>query len=171
MAIIRVCSASDLEKLQAFSESTFRATFEMQNDPAALNAYIDKALNSNQLKHELGLTGSKFYFLEDEGDLIGFLKLNLPPNQSDINDPKSLEIERIYIDHQYQGKGHGKQLFNFALAEASKYGCEYIWLGVWERNFKAIDFYYSNGFIKFDQHPFKLGSEDQLDYLLKLDLT
>ncbi|MFT7270115.1 MAG: hypothetical protein ACI905_002342, partial [Roseivirga sp.] len=43
-------------------------------------------------------------------------------------------------------------------------------LGVWERNFKAIDFYYKKGFVKFDQQHFKLGTEDQVDYLVRLNL-
>jgi ribosomal protein S18 acetylase RimI-like enzyme len=170
MTTIRICSESDLEKLQAFSEYNFKSTFEYDNDLHALNAYIAKALNFNQLKYELGLAGSQFYFLEEGEALLGGLKLNLPPHQSGINAPKSLEVERIYVDHNFHGQGYGKRLFDFAWDKVREYRSENTYLGVWERNFKAIDFYYKKGFVKFDQQHFKLGTEDQVDYLVRLNL-
>uniref|UniRef100_UPI0040470BE6 GNAT family N-acetyltransferase n=1 Tax=Roseivirga sp. TaxID=1964215 RepID=UPI0040470BE6 len=170
MADIRACSENDLERLQALSVATFRATFEADNNPDDLKAYIDRALNLEKLDSELQKSKSTFYFLEEGKTLIGYLKLNLSPDQSDINDPKSLEIERIYIEKDYHGKGFGKILFDFAVAKAHEHGLKYIWLGVWEKNFKALDFYYKQGFFKFDEHRFKLGTDNQVDYLLRLDL-
>lgn len=170
MAEIRTCTENDLERLQALSVATFRATFEAGNNPDDLGAYIDRALNLEKLASELQKAGSTFYFLEEGKALIGYLKLNLIPDQSDINDPESLEIERIYIDQAYHGKGFGKILFDFAVAKAHENGLKYIWLGVWEKNFKALDFYYKQGFIKFDEHRFKLGTDNQVDYLLRLGL-
>lgn len=61
-------------------------------------------------------------------------------------------------------------LFDKALEEARKTTCSYVWLGVWENNHRAIKFYSKNGFEKFDTHIFKLGDEEQLDWMMKLDL-
>jgi GNAT superfamily N-acetyltransferase len=44
--------------------------------------------------------------------------LNKKPFQSDINDEQSLEIERIYIQKEYQGKGYGEYLINFSIKMA-----------------------------------------------------
>ncbi|MEY3918157.1 MAG: Protease synthase and sporulation negative regulatory protein 1, partial [Bacteroidota bacterium] len=46
----------------------------------------------------------------------------------------------------------------------------YIWLGVWEHNPRAIRFYEKQGFVKFDQHIFQLGDDEQTDILMKLSL-
>jgi ribosomal protein S18 acetylase RimI-like enzyme len=53
---------------------------------------------------------------------------------------------------------------------AKEVKAEYIWLGVWEENNKAIHFYTKNGFIPFDKHIFKLGDEEQTDIMMKLEL-
>ena len=55
------------------------------------------------------------------------------------------------------------------IARQKKVTC--IWLGVWEKNEKAIKFYRKNGFIEFDKHIFVLGSDRQTDILMKLELN
>ncbi|GAA4792702.1 hypothetical protein GCM10023231_21090 [Olivibacter ginsenosidimutans] len=47
----------------------------------------------------------------------------------------------------------------------------YIWLGVWEDNQRAIQFYKKNGFITFDKHVFTLGNDKQTDIMMKLQLN
>ncbi|WP_409516693.1 hypothetical protein [Empedobacter sp.] len=39
-----------------------------------------------------------------------------------------------------------------------------------EKNISAINFYLKNGFEKFDQHIFRLGDDEQIDYLMRLKL-
>jgi ribosomal protein S18 acetylase RimI-like enzyme len=45
-----------------------------------------------------------------------------------------------------------------------------IWLGVWEKNSRAISFYTKFGFKKFATHVFMLGDDAQTDWLMKKDL-
>jgi ribosomal protein S18 acetylase RimI-like enzyme len=44
---------------------------------------------------------------------------------------------------------------------------KYVWLGVWEENSRAINFYKKNGFIEFDKHIFKLGDAEQTDIMMR----
>jgi ribosomal protein S18 acetylase RimI-like enzyme len=46
----------------------------------------------------------------------------------------------------------------------------HVWLGVWEKNPKAIRFYKKNGFVEFDKHIFKLGTDEQTDIMMKLQM-
>ena len=71
----------------------------------------------------------------------------------------------------YQGKGVGKLLYEKALYCARQKNADYVWLGVWEENHRAIRFYKKNGFAEFDKHNFKLGDDDQTDIMMKLNLT
>lgn len=48
---------------------------------------------------------------------------------------------------------------------------DYVWLGVWEENPRAISFYRKNSFVEFDKHIFVLGDDEQTDILMKLELT
>ena len=82
-----------------------------------------------------------------------------------------MEIERIYVLDEFHGKKVGLTLYNRALEIAQQRNIDYIWLGVWENNFKALNFYRKQGFIEFDQHIFKLGNDEQTDLLMKLSLN
>lgn len=98
------------------------------------------------------------------------MKLNEAPSQSDVNDSASLEIERIYVLSKYQGEGLGALLMDKAISAAVERGKEYIWLGVWEKNEKALAFYKKHEFRKIGEHSFVIGIDVQTDHLMRLDL-
>ncbi|HNX15665.1 MAG TPA: GNAT family N-acetyltransferase, partial [Oscillospiraceae bacterium] len=92
------------------------------------------------------------------------------PSQTDINDVQSLELERIYVDAKFQGRGLGRVLMEHAIEIARERKKSYVWLGVWEKNDKAIAFYQKNGFYKIGTHLFIMGDEEQIDYIMRRDL-
>ena len=49
-------------------------------------------------------------------------------------------------------------------------GCDVVWLGVWERNPRAISFYRKVGFAEVGEHVFQLGSDPQRDVVMALTL-
>ena len=101
---------------------------------------------------------------------MGYLKINLGPAQTELKDSNSLEIERIYVLKSYFGKKVGQLLYEKAASIAKELKLKYIWLGVWEKNERALQFYKKNGFVEFDQHQFVLGEDVQNDILMKLTL-
>jgi len=72
---------------------------------------------------------------------------------------------------EYQGKKVGQLLFDKAIGIALQKNFDYVWLGVWEKNLRAIKFYLRNGFVEFDKHVFKLGNDEQTDTMMKLKLN
>ena len=135
-----------------------------------MKAYLDKAFAEDKLRSELSNPESEFYFLFTDGSLTGYLKLNEGKAQSDIKDPDSLELERIYVSREFQGRGLGTLLMDKAIKEATERKKEYIWLGVWEKNSKAINFYKKHGFFEAGTHPFIMGEDIQRDYIMRKDL-
>ena len=93
------------------------------------------------------------------------------PAQTDVHDPDSLEIARLYVLEEYLGSGLGKKLLDTAVDFAKQHQKKYLWLGVWEHNARAIRFYEKNGLRIFGSHPFPFGDEIQTDYLMRLDLV
>ena len=168
---IRPCTEADLQELISIGKQTFIETFAHLNDPKYFDPYVTKAFTEAQILAELKNPDSQFSFLYDRGTLSGYLKLNFNEAQTDIKDPESMEIERIYLLSPFQGLGLGRALFAHSLATARQHNIKYIWLGVWEQNTKAIAFYEAQGFYKFANHPFKLGDDQQTDYLMRLDLS
>lgn len=79
-----------------------------------------------------------------------------------------LEIERIYVLKAFHGKKVGQLLHDKAMEVSKQRSVDYVWLGVWEENPRAIRFYEKNSFVAFDKHIFKLGNEEQTDIMMKL---
>ncbi len=167
---IRPCQVSDLETLCAVGRETYDETFRSMNTPETMERYLDEAFNPQKILAELENENSRFYFLFAGGDLAGYLKVNFAPAQSDLNDPDSMEIERIYVKRAYKGKGLGKSLMDFALRLAEEADKAYAWLGVWEKNEAAIAFYKKMGFEEAGRHSFRMGDELQSDWILKKSL-
>lgn len=135
-----------------------------------MKAYLDKSFDIERLRAELLNANSMFYFLYSDGELSGYLKLNEAPAQTDINDGQSLEIERIYIAKEFQGKGLGTELMDRAIDLANMRKKLYVWLGVWEENEKAVLFYKKNGFYQIGTHSFFMGDDEQTDYIMRKNL-
>jgi ribosomal protein S18 acetylase RimI-like enzyme len=99
--------------------------------------------------------------------VIGYLKINTGQAQTELQDSQALEIERIYVLKSFHGKKVGQLLYEKAMSVAAELGVNYVWLGVWEKNARAIRFYSKNGFEPFDKHIFKLGDDVQTDIMMK----
>lgn len=167
---LKKCTADDLDTLCMFSRKTYEQTFARLNTPENMQAYLNEAFNLEKLHGELSDRNSSFYYLYTDDKLCGYLKLNESPSQTDINDAQSLELERIYVDARFQGKGLGRVLLEHAVKIAQEKNKIYIWLGVWEKNEKALAFYQKNGFYKIGTHPFIMGDDEQIDYVMRKDL-
>jgi GNAT superfamily N-acetyltransferase len=167
---IKKITLDNLEQLQKISRKTFIETFAQFNSKENMDQYLNESLSLEQLKLELENEFSEFYFAYNDNEVIGYLKINRGEAQTEKKEDNSLEIERIYLLEKYQGKKAGKALFEKAVEIAKSHQMHFIWLGVWEKNEKAIQFYLKNGFEIFDKHIFKLGEDFQKDLMMKLDL-
>jgi diamine N-acetyltransferase len=163
---IKPCNLEDLRTLQEISYVTFNETFKDQNSPENMNAYLERAFSTAQLEKELTNSSSQFFFVFVNNEVAGYLKININDAQSEEMGDDSLEIERIYIRSTYQKHGLGKYLLNQAFEMANELNKKKIWLGVWEKNEKAIAFYKKMGFIQAGTHSFYMGDEEQIDFIM-----
>jgi len=161
---------SHLAALQQIGRQTFSETFAESNTAENMAKYLEEAYSYEKLNAELNDTNSIFYFAMMDQNVIGYLKLNFGASQTELKDNNALEIERIYVLKEFHGKKVGQLLFDKAIEIAKEYHVDYVWLGVWEENKRALQFYTKNGFIEFDQHIFVLGDEAQTDIMMKLEL-
>jgi len=167
--IIQV-TTNDIDQLQRIGRQTFYETFSAFNSEENMNKYLEEGFSTEKLTAELNDKNAEFYFATHEKKVIGYLKLNSGASQTELKDDKALEIERIYVINQFHGKKAGQTLYNKAIEIARQKKVDYVWLGVWEKNSRAMKFYKKNGFVEFDKHIFKLGNEEQTDIMMKLKL-
>ncbi|NOW94117.1 GNAT family N-acetyltransferase [Mucilaginibacter sp. SG564] len=168
--IIQKATIADADTLLALSRKTFFDSFAHLNTPENMQAYASNAFTPKRVKAELNNPGSLFYFALLNGNIAGYIKINLDAAQTELQDGKALEVERIYVLAEYHGKKIGHELLNFAFQMAKDKYLQYVWLGVWEHNQKALSFYEKHGFKVFGSHPFMLGSDKQTDLLMKKEL-
>ncbi|MBL4661399.1 MAG: GNAT family N-acetyltransferase [Alcanivoracaceae bacterium] len=167
---IEKVTLQQLTKLQIICRETFYDTFFEDNAKEDMDKYLMENFNDLQLSKELNDPKSEFYFAIIDHKVTGYLKINFGKTQTEIKDENGLEIERIYVSKKFHGKKIGQKLYEVALQVAKDKKLDYVWLGVWEKNLRAIKFYEKNGFIEFDKHIFVLGSDEQLDIMMRLKL-
>ncbi len=158
---------ADLPALQKLSRQTFTETFADSNTEEDMQQYLSESFSTAKLGTELGNEGSVFYGAESGNEMIGYLKVNFGDAQTELKDSEGMEIERIYVIRHFLGKKVGPMLYDKAVEMAMSKGLRYVWLGVWEENARAMSFYKKNGFVEFDRHIFKLGSDEQTDIMMK----
>jgi diamine N-acetyltransferase len=168
--ILKKVSLNHIEQLQNIGRQTFFETFSEVNSPENMTSYLEEGFSIAKLTKELNNPNSEFYFAVFNDEIIGYLKINFGQSQTELQDEKALEIERIYVLKEFHGNNIGQILYNKALEIAKKIEAKYIWLGVWEENPRAISFYKKNGFVAFDKHIFHLGNDAQTDIMMKLIL-
>ena len=167
---IRKIGPDDLHELQTIAKQTFYDTFETHNTEENMQQYLNEGFTEEKLTAELYNNHSDFYFALSENKTVGYLKLNFGKAQTELQNDNAVEIERIYVFKEFHGKKAGQILYEKALETAAAKNADYIWLGVWEENPRAIQFYKKNGFVEFDQHIFRFGNEEQTDIMMKLEL-
>lgn len=163
-------SPDDIDQLQKIGRQTFYETFSTGNTEENITKYLDEGFSTEKLTNELNDNNAEFYFATLDEQVIGYLKLNHGQSQTELQDDRGLEIERIYVLKDFHGKSVGQLLYNKAIEVAKQKNSNFIWLGVWEENLRAINFYKKNGFVEFDKHIFKLGNDEQTDIMMKLKL-
>jgi diamine N-acetyltransferase len=169
ISIIKV-ELQHIEELQKIGRKTFFETFSESNSEENMQKYLDESFSIEKLTSELTDKNAEFYFAVLDEEVIGYLKFNFGDSQTELKDNKALEIERIYVSKEFHGKNVGQLLYDKAIEVAKDKKTDYVWLGVWEENPRAISFYKKNGFIEFDKHIFKLGNDEQIDIMMKLYL-
>ncbi|MBQ4819502.1 GNAT family N-acetyltransferase [Aquimarina sp. MMG016] len=159
------------KKLLEIGLQTFYNSFGPPvNTEENIRSYLQEKFTLAQIDRELQDDNSQFFFAKSDNNIIGYLKLNSGKAQTEIIEGKSLEIERIYVVKDYQGKKIGQLLLDKSIQIAKEMNIDFIWLGVWDKNSGAIKFYERNGFKTFDKHQFILGTEVQTDIMMKLEL-
>ncbi|MBT8184704.1 MAG: GNAT family N-acetyltransferase [Eudoraea sp.] len=166
-----LCTPEDLSRLTKLVRKTFKDAFEAHNNPADFSAYINTVLTEEQLGKELSHPDSSFYFVKEKETVVGYFKVNEKAAQTELKGSKSMELERIYVSREFQGMKIGQWILERVIEIARNKKKHFLWLGVWEHNTAAIKFYQRHGFAKFGEHPYYVGKDKQMDWLMRLDLV
>lgn len=169
--VIRKVTEDDFNTLINISKKTFDDTFRPDNKDEVIDHYLKTSFTKEKMMTQLDNPHSEFYFALIDEQVAGYLKIDTNDAQTENITDNLFEIERIYVDNPFQKQGIGKHLYGKAVSRAQDQNIKKIWLGVWEHNHNALDFYKKIGFKHIDSHVFQMGDEAQTDYIMMLDLV
>lgn len=169
--LIRYATNDDAQLIADISHQTFYETFAAGNSKEDMDKFLNEQFTKGKLMLEVGAPENIFLLAYDNEEIAGYAKLRDSKAPLLLGNSNALEIARIYAMTHLIGKGIGRALMQACIDIAKEKGKEVIWLGVWEKNQRALDFYARWGFEKFDETGFLLGNDLQTDWLMKKVVT
>lgn len=179
MAIrVRPATVADAPHLSRLGAATFRDTFEGENSPEDMARYLAEAFTPERQATEIADPVGSVLLAERDGatddtepaELVGYVHLTPGPAPAAVQGPAPLELKRLYVARAWHGRGVAQALMDAALDAARARGARTLWLGVWERNPRAVAFYAKYGFARVGEHTFVLGADPQTDLVLARSL-
>lgn len=170
MITVRLATKQDAGLIADMSRQTFYDTFASQNTKEDMDKFMNEQFTRETLMEEVGAENNIFLLAYDEEQPVGYARIRENNNPPSLGTSNAIEIARIYAATTAIGKGIGKVLMQKCIEISKARDRELVWLGVWEKNQRAIDFYIKWGFEKFADHDFVLGNDVQKDWLMKKTL-
>ena len=166
MLEIRRALKTEAKILADLGRATFIETFGNHNRQEDMAQYVADTFGEAKQEKEIEDPSRCIEIAWMGTQAVGFMHLFQSVPDPSIRGPKPIELLRLYVDSRWHGKGVGPALLEKAIQIASTDGFQTLWLGVWERNFQAQAFYRKYRFEKVGQHVFRLGSDDQIDFIM-----
>lgn len=170
MISIHIAEIKDAELIADLSRKTFYETFATQNTREDMEKFMNEQFTKTELMKEVGAPGNIFLLAKQGNEAVGYARMKESNNHEALENTNAIEIARLYVVNKAIGAGVGKILMQACIDKAIEMEKDVIWLGVWEKNTRAINFYTKWGFEKFHDHPFILGDDKQNDWLMKKNL-
>jgi ribosomal protein S18 acetylase RimI-like enzyme len=168
--VIRRAAVADAAWLAALAERTFRETYSAHNTPENMARYVTEHFGPELQATELADSRYLTLVAEVSGQPAAYTQLGRGSAPECVTGPAPMEIIRFYVERSWHGQGLAQALMAAAAEHAAAGGARTLWLGVWERNPRAIAFYRKCGFAEVGTHTFVLGTDHQRDLVLARSL-
>ena len=167
---IRAASPADTDVLSKLCKETFYETFAADNREEDMQQYLSQSFSKEAIAGEMQQPESLFIIAEADSKAAGYARVIKNEYLQEPGNRYAMEMQRLYVKQEYHGHKLGYALMQHCIAHAKRKGADALWLGVWEHNHKAINFYRKVGFVRTGEHPFVLGSDIQTDWIMELTL-
>lgn len=171
MPTVRKAKPSDAKKLAQLAEETFRTTFGSMNTAEDMTLHCQQSYSEAIQAEEIANPNMVTLLCEAADQLIGYAQLRWGDAPTCVRGQAPGEIQRLYIAKDWYGKGVAQTLMNACLTEIKDSPSDEVWLGVWEKNPRAISFYRKFDFMEVGDHVFPLGNDPQRDIIMVRKLS
>jgi len=181
----RQARSEDAAQVSALIGSTWAKFFAYSVTESDLETYLTQTVSEAQIRKEIE-DDSRYCLLAVRpakhtstgratttttgSTVVGVAQLNFNTTEEGLTTSKPVKLDRLYIQPTEQGGGLAARLLQEAEAEVKRRGHNGLWLGVWEKNARAIRFYEKMGFIRRGEHFFWLGQSKRRDWTMEKSL-
>lgn len=167
-------SQATIENAQLLTDLGARCFLEAYRDVKLekdLLDYIPTAFVKTEIEDSIKNNTVIFLIAYADEEAVGYVKLRWDRSHPNLNtDEKNMELERIYVLRNFWKHKIGAALMLEAIEISKSKNFDYIWLGVWQQNNRAIDFYLKMNFEIFGTKKFFVGEEENDDFVMRLKL-
>jgi ribosomal protein S18 acetylase RimI-like enzyme len=164
---IRRAMDDDALALSLLAEKTFRTAFADSNTAENMRLHCAASYGHALQLAEIRDPGCETWVAEAGSRLIAYVQLRLNAVSSVVLDERPVEIQRFYVEAAHHGSGLAHDLMQHVVARVEAAGSAALWLGVWERNSRAVAFYLKSGFDVVGEQVFKVGDDPQRDLVMR----
>jgi diamine N-acetyltransferase len=143
----RPATPSDALCLSVLATQVFLDTYATQGIRPAIAREVRQYLSEEAFAEILSHPRRAILLAEIEDHLVGFAQLahdqtheRLPP------EAPAAELNRLYVQRPFLGRGLGKELLARAETLARLEGADLLWLTAWTGNAPALRFYEAQGY-------------------------
>ena len=162
---VRRATRSDAPALSELAARTFAETFSADNTAEDLAAHLETSFGVTQQSAELCDPDVTTLLAYIDGKLVGYAQVRRRSAPACVNEKCPIELHRFYLVRSAHGLSVAARLMQEVRAAAKELGGLHLWLGVWERNPRAVAFYAKSGFAKVGSHEFVVGRDRQTDWV------
>lgn len=163
---VRKAIRRDAKQLAQLAERTFRDTFGAVNTPKNMDSFCKTNYSEDVQASEIENPDAVTLLSEFQGVLVGFAQILWGAAPKCVSASSPGEIQRLYVAGEWHGKGIAQDLMKVCFEEMKRRGSDVVWLGVWEKNPRAIAFYKKCGFMEVGEKIFRLGDDPQRDVVM-----
>jgi GNAT superfamily N-acetyltransferase len=158
---------ADALQLAGFAARVFADAFGADTDPGHLRAHLAASYGAAQQGRELA-DPAVATLLAFAGDaLVAYAQVRTGTPPPCVATPRTVELQRFYVDRAARGTGVAQALMaQVRRAARDQFGAAHLWLGVWERNPRAIAFYARCGLVDVGSKPYFVGADEQTDRVM-----
>ena len=153
---IRKADLGDASNLAVLKQQVWIATYAVEGIRTEFSDYVLSEFTVENTRNTI-LNNNKFiYVAEIDNHLIGCLEISFNV-KCPVETETGPEIAVLYVLERYTGMGIGKTLLNRALSLCNELKFNSVWLTVYHKNERAINFYLKQKFNDQGSTYFEMG--------------
>lgn len=170
MFTIKKATISDVKALSKVGKKAFFTPHKDVIPKEIMEAYLENSFSEKNLIKEITNTDYQYNLIYSNDVLAGFSKVIINSENDHISDKNITKMERLYLIEEFYGLGLGKELFQHNLNLVKQQNQKGIWLYVWIKNYRALEFYNKAGFKKIASYDFPISdTETRINDVLYLE--